>query len=64
MEAGILRYSPVSPIQFEVSMSGVIKSVEEWVSGVEFLSIMNKIKWVATGCDVNHVVKITEPAPK
>jgi hypothetical protein len=60
VEAGVPQGSPVSPILFAIYTSGLIKSVKEYVSEAEGLSFVDDLGWVATGCDVNHVVSILE----
>jgi len=60
VEAGVGQGSPVSPILFAIYTSGLIKWVEEDVSEVEGLSLVDDVGWVATGSDVNHVVSILE----
>jgi len=59
VEAGVPQGSPVSPILFAIYTSGLIKWVEEYVSA-EGLSFVDDLGWVATGSDVNQVVKILE----
>jgi len=53
VDAMVPQGSPVSPIVFAIYTSGLIKSVEEYVSAVEELSFVEDIGWVATGNDVN-----------
>ena len=59
VEAGVPQGSPVSPILFAISTSGLIKWVEEYVSA-EGLSFVDDLGWVATGSDVNEVVETLE----
>jgi hypothetical protein len=40
--------------------SGLIKWVEEYVSGAKGLFFADDLGWVVTGSDVNHVVSILE----
>jgi len=56
VEAGIPQGSPVSPILFAIHMSGLIKLVEERVTGAKGLSSVDDVGWVATGNDVNQVI--------
>jgi len=60
VEPGVPQGSPASPILFAIYTSGLIKSVEEYVSEAEGLSFVDDLGWVATGNDVNHVVSILE----
>jgi hypothetical protein len=60
VEAGIPQGSLVSPIFFAIYTSGLIKCVEERVWGVEGLSFVDDIGWVATGRDVNQIVSKLE----
>jgi len=59
VEGGVPQSSPVSPILFAICTSGLIKWVEKYVSGAEGLSCVDDLGWVATGCDVKHVVSYT-----
>jgi len=58
VEAGASQCTPVSPILFAIYTSRLIKSVEEYVSEAEGLSVEVDRGWVATRSDVNHVVSI------
>ena len=60
VEAGVPQGSPVSPILFAIYTSGLIKSVEEYVSEAEGLSFVDDLGWMVTGSDVNYVVPILE----
>jgi hypothetical protein len=60
VEAGISQGSPVSPILFAIYTSGLIKWVEMRISGIEGLSFVDDVGWMATGCDVSQVVRILE----
>jgi hypothetical protein len=57
VEAGIPQGSPVSPILFAIYTSGLIKWVGERVSGIEGLSFVDDVGWMATGSDVSQVVR-------
>ena len=60
VEAGISQGSPVSPIVFAIYTSGLIQWVEERVAGIEGLSFVDNVRWVAIGSDVNQVVRKLE----
>jgi len=60
VEVGFPQGSSESPILFAIYKSGLIEWVEEIVSEAEGLSFIDNLGWVATGCDVNHVVSILE----
>jgi len=60
VEAGVTQGLPVSAIFFAIYTSGLIKSVEEYVSEAQGLSFVDDLGWVATGSDVNHFVTILE----
>jgi hypothetical protein len=60
LEAGVPQGSPVSPILFALYTSGLIKSVEQYVSEAEGLSFVDDLGWVVSGSNVNHVVSILE----
>jgi len=60
VEAAILQRSQVSPILFAIYISGLIKWVEERVAGIEGLSIVDDVRWVATGSHVNQVFRTLE----
>jgi len=57
MEAGVLQGSPVLPIVFAIHTSGLITWVEEKVQRVKGLSFIDNLGWIATGKDVNQVVR-------
>jgi len=59
-EEGVPQSSPVSPSIFVIYTSGIIKWVEEYVSEAQGLSGLDHLGWVATRCDVNHVITISE----
>jgi hypothetical protein len=59
-EAGIPQGSPVSPILFAIYTSGLVKWVEERLSGIEGLSFVDDVGWMATGSDVSQVVRKLE----
>jgi hypothetical protein len=56
VEAGIPQGSPASPILFAIYTLGRMKWVEERVSGVEGLTFVDDVGWVATGGVVNEVI--------
>jgi len=56
VEAGIPQGSPVSAILVAIYTSGLIKWVKERVSGIEGLSFMHDLGWMATESDVTQVV--------
>jgi len=60
VEAGVPQSSPVSPILFAIHTTGLIKWVKEIVHGVEGLSLVEDLGWVATRKDVNQVVRKLE----
>ena len=60
VEAGVPQGSPVSPVLFAIHSAGLIKWVEERVQGIEGLSFVDHLGWVATGKDVNPVVRTLE----
>jgi len=60
VEAAVLQGSPVSPILIAIYTSGIMKSVEEYVSEAEGHSFIDDLGWVATRSDLNHVVLIFE----
>jgi len=60
VQAGVLQGSPMSPILFAISASGLIKWVEEYLSEAEGLSIVDDLGWVVTENDVNLVVSILD----
>jgi len=60
VEAGIRPCSPVSPILFAIYTSGLIKWVEESVSGIESLSFVDSVEWMASGSDISEVVRKPE----
>jgi len=57
VEAGIPQGSPVSVILFAIYTSGLIKRVEERVTRGEGLSFVDDIGLVATGNDLNQVIR-------
>ena len=59
VEAEVPQGSPVSPIIFAIYTSGLIKWVKEYISA-EGLSFVDNLRWVATGSDVNQVVRTLE----
>ena len=60
VDAGVPQGSPVSPILFAIHTTGLTKWVEERVHGVEGLSFVDDLGWVATGKDENQVVRKLE----
>jgi len=56
VEAGIPQGSLVSPILFTIHTSGLMKWVEERVAGIEGLSFVDDVRWVATESDITQVV--------
>ena len=60
VEAGVPQGSPVSPIIFAIDTAALLKWVETGVHGVEGLSFVDDLGWVATGKDVNQVVRKLE----
>jgi len=60
LEAGIPQGSQVSPILFAIHTAGLMKWVEEGVQGVEGLSFVDDLGWVATGRNVHQVVRKLE----
>jgi len=60
VEGGVLQGSPVSPILVTIYTSGLIKGVEEYVSEAEGLSFVDDLGWVATGSNVNDLVRLSE----
>ena len=60
VEAGILQGSRVSPILFAILTAQLMKWEEERVQGVEGLAFVDTLGWVATGQDVNQVVRKLE----
>jgi hypothetical protein len=58
--ASIPQHSPVSPNLFAIHMSRLIKWVEVRVSRAEGLSFMDDVRCVATGNDINQVVRKLE----
>jgi hypothetical protein len=60
VEAAIPQGSPVSSILFAIYISGLIKWVEERVSGIEGLSFMDDVGWMATRSDVSQGVRKLE----
>jgi len=56
VQAGIWQGSPVFPILFANCISWPIICVEKRVSGVEDLSFMDNIWWVAIGSEVKQIV--------
>jgi hypothetical protein len=58
VEAGVPQGSPVSPILFAIYTAGLIKNVERM--GVEGLSFVDNLGWIATGKAVNEVVRRLE----
>jgi hypothetical protein len=59
VEAAVPQGSPVSPILFAIHTAGLIKWVEERVQA-EGLSFVDDLGWIATGKDVNQVVRKLE----
>jgi hypothetical protein len=59
VEVGVPLGSPVSLIIFAIYTSGLLEWVEESGPG-EGLSFFNDLGWVATGSDVNQVVRTLE----
>jgi hypothetical protein len=57
VEAGIPEGSLVSLILFAIYTSGLIKWVEERVSGIEGLTFVDDVGWMTTGSDVGQVVR-------
>jgi hypothetical protein len=60
VEVGVLYRSPASLILFAIHNSGLIKSVEEYVSAAHGPSSVDDLSWVATGRNANQVVTILE----
>ena len=59
MEEGVPQDSPVLPILFAIHSAGLILWVEERVRS-EGLFLVDDLGWMATGKDVNHVVRKLE----
>ena len=59
VKAGVPQGSPVSPILCAIHTAGLIKWMKERVQA-EGLSFVDDLGWVATGKDVNQVVKRLE----
>lgn len=57
LEAGIPKGSPVSLILFAIYISGLIQWVEKRDCEVKGLSFVDDVGCVATGCDVNTIVR-------
>ena len=60
VEAWVPQGSPVSPILFAINNSRLIILVEEYVLKAKWLSFGNDLGWVATGSNVNQVVRSLE----
>jgi hypothetical protein len=56
VEAGVLQGSPVSLILFAIHIAGLIQWFEERVQ-VEGLSFVEDLGWIATGNNVNQLVR-------
>jgi len=56
VEAGVPQGSQVSPILFAIHPAGLIEWVDERVQA-EGLSFVDDLGWIATGKDVNQVVR-------
>jgi hypothetical protein len=57
VEAEIPQGSPVFPILFAMYTSGLIKLVDNRVSGIDGLPSVDDVGWIATGSDISQVVK-------
>lgn len=61
---GIRQSSLVSPILFMICMSGLMRWIEERVSREEGLTVGDNVRWVATGRNINQLLKNSMPAPQ
>ena len=59
VQPGVLQNSPVSPILFVINTSGLIKSVQEYISA-QGLCFVDHLSWVVTRWDVNQVVMVLD----
>jgi len=62
VSTGIPQGSPVSPVLFNVYLSGLFGSVEEKVPGVKTLSSVDDVAWLAEGGGANEISEILEKA--